>query len=214
MTATGQTMRDDYNKEPIGAEPFPVLQSKGADGQTRIEASPDAWWEYNQQGPAPILSKAGHLLVTMGQDTATARLTAVASDTRYVGQGWMPASELSPTEAKAAAVFLNSTAGRLMIGCHPGKKLEFPFYNPAAWRQVHVPDFANPQIREPLAACWEETRHETIPQFRDGYTPVRRRWDEAVCSALGWDIDEIAELGELLAREPRVSGVAYGQWKE
>ncbi len=207
-------MRGDYNKEPIGTEPFPVLQSTGAKGQTRIEASPDTWWEYKQPGPAPILTKAGHLLVAMAQNIATARLTAVASDTRYVGQGWMPASELTPTEAKAAAVFLNSTAGRLMIGSNPGRLLAFPFYNPAAWRQVRVPDFSNPQIRKLLAACWEETRHEVVPQFRDGYTPIRRRWDEAVCDALGWDLNEIAELGELLAREPRVSGVAYGQWKE
>ncbi len=26
-------------------------------------------------------------------------------------------------------------------------------------------------------------------------------------------LDEIAELGEMLAREPRVRGVAHGQWK-
>ena len=32
-------------------------------------------------------------------------------------------------------------------------------------------------------------------------------------AALGWDIDEITELGELLALEPRVRGVAHGQWK-
>ena len=31
--------------------------------------------------------------------------------------------------------------------------------------------------------------------------------------AMGWDINEISHLGELLAREPRVIGVAYGQWK-
>ncbi|MCY3785588.1 MAG: hypothetical protein OXG47_02535 [bacterium] len=52
-----------------------------------------------------------------------------------------------------------------------------------------------------------------MPQFRDGYTEVRRRWDAAVCAALDWDIDEVTGLGELLAREPRVRGVAYGQWK-
>ena len=157
-------MRGDYNKEPIGAELFPVLQSKGADGQTRIEAYPDAWWEYKQPGPAPILNKAGYLLVAMGQRMSTARLTAVASDTRYVGQGWMPASELTPTEAKAAAVFLNSTAGRLMIGRHPGKTLEFPFYNPAAWKEVCIPDLSETTTLGILLDCWENTRHEIVPR--------------------------------------------------
>jgi hypothetical protein len=212
--ATGQTMRDDYNKQPAsGSEPFPVLQSKGADGQQRIEAEPDAWWEWKRPGKPPILAKAGHLLVTMGQGTTTARLVAVASDERYVGQGWMPVTGLDATEAKAVSVFLNSTAGRLLIMRHPGKRLGFPFYNPAAWRSVAIPDLSNPRIFKPLAACWAATRKEVVPQFRDGYTSIRRRWDEAVCATLGWDISEIAQLGELLAREPYVRGVAYGQWR-
>ena len=207
-------MRDDYSKQPKGGtRPFPVLQSKGADGQQTIEACPDACWEWEQSGDPPILAKAGHLLVTMGQNTSTARLVAVASDTRYVGQGWMPVTGLDAMQSKAAAVFLNSTPGRLLTMRSPGKSLVFPFYNPAAWASVPIPDLSDSRIVEPLAACWQATRDEVVPQFRDGYTEVRRRWDAAVCTALGWDIDEITELGEMLAREPRVRGVAHGQWK-
>ncbi|MYA00145.1 MAG: hypothetical protein F4076_02020 [Acidimicrobiaceae bacterium] len=212
--ATGQTMRDDYHKRPEGSSrPFPVLQSKGADGQQRIEAVPDAYWEWKKPGDPPILTKAGHLLVTMGQNTSAARLVAVASDERYVGQGWMPVTGLDAVKSKTVAVFLNSTPGRLLTMRSPGKSLVFPFYNPAAWVTVPIPDLSDSRIAETLAACWEATRREVVPQFRDGYTDVRRRWDAAVCEALGWNIDEIAELGELLAREPRVRGVAYGQWK-
>lgn len=212
--ATGQAMRDDYNKQNIhSAEPFPVLQSKGADGQKKIEAKPDAWWEWKKAGQPPILEKAGYLLVSMGQNTSTARLTAVASDKRYVGQGWMPVTGLNPEQAKAAAVFLNSTPGRLLLMRHPGKALVFPLYNPAVWRSLPIPDLSNPRIINALAGCWTATRDEVVPPYRDGYTDIRRRWDAAVCTALGWDIDKIAELGEVLAREPRVRGVAYGQWK-
>ncbi|MXW94140.1 MAG: hypothetical protein F4110_01870 [Acidimicrobiaceae bacterium] len=207
-------MRDDYHKRPEGSSrPFPVLQSKGADGQQRIEAVPDAYWEWKKPGDPPILTKAGHLLVTMGQNTSAARLVAVASDERYVGQGWMPVTGLDAVKSKTVAVFLNSTPGRLLTMRSPGKSLVFPFYNPAAWVTVPIPDLSDSRIAETLAACWEATRREVVPQFRDGYTDVRRRWDAAVCEALGWNIDEIAELGELLAREPRVRGVAYGQWK-
>ena len=207
-------MRDDYNKQPAsGSVPFPVLQSKGAHGQQRIEAEPDEWWEWKREGEPPILTKAGHLLVTMGQNTSTARLTAVASDNRYVGQGWMPVTGLDAAQAKAAAVFLNSTPGCLSLMLRPGKSLVFPFYNPAVWRSLPIPDLSDQHIQSTLADCWEATRSEVVPQFRDGYTDIRRRWDAAVCAALGWNIDEIAELGELLAREPRVRGVAYGQWK-
>lgn len=213
MTATGQAMRGDYSKRSTSGQAFPILASKGADGQQRIEAAPDEYWEWKKPGVPPILEKAGHLLVSMGQDPSTARLTAVASDERYVGQGWMPVTGLNAEQAKAAAVFLNSTPGRLLILRHPGKKLSFPFYNPATWREVPIPDLDNPRIRATLAEYWEATRSVVVPQFRDGYTDVRRRWDTAVCAALGWNIKRIAELGKMLAREPHVRGVAYGQWK-
>ena len=207
-------MRDEYSKQARDdSEPFPVLQSKGADGQQHIEAAPDAYWSWNEPGEPPILKKAGYLLVTMGQRTSTARLTAVASDKRYVGQGWMPVTGIDAEQAKAVSVFLNSTPGRLLVMRQPGKKLDFPFYNPAAWRSVPIPNLSDQYIVATLTACWEATRNEVVPQFRDGYTDVRRRWDAAVCDAMGWDIDEITELGELLAREPRIRGVSRGQWK-
>ncbi len=211
--ATGQSMRDDYSKQSHGIRPFPVLQSKGAEGQQRIEAVPDDYWEWNESGEPPILNKAGHLLLTMGQNTSVARLIAVASGERYVGQGWMPVTGIDATQSKAASVFLNATPGRLMVMRNPGKSLGFPFYNPAAWAAVSICDLSDARIVDSLAECWEETRYEVVPQFRDGYAEVRRCWDEAVCDALGWDIGEVAALGKLLAEEPRVRGVALGQWK-
>ena len=212
MTATGQAMRGDYSKRSTSRQAFPILASKGADGQQRIEAVPDQHWEWKKTGVPPILEKAGHLLVTMGQDTSTARLTAVASDQCHVGQGWMPVTGLNAEQAKAAAVFLNSTPGRLLLMRNPGRKLTFPFYNPATWRSLPIPNLDNRRIVEPLLACWEATSGETVPQFRDGYTRVRRCWDASVCDALGWDVHLVAELGELLAREPHVRGVGNGQW--
>ena len=206
-------MRDDYSKQPTGEfEPFPVLQSKGAEGQQRIEAVPDADWVWKKPGKPPILEKAGHLLVSMGHQLATARLTSVASDERYVGQGWMPVTGLDAAQAKAAAVFLNSTPGRLLIMRYRGKTLRFPFYNPAVWRDLPIPDLEDDRICEMLADCWEATRYTEVPQFRDGYCDVRRRWDEAVAEALGWDAEHLADLGDLLAQEPHVRGLAYGQY--
>ncbi len=95
----------------------------------------------------------------------------------------------------------------------PGKSLLFPFYNPAVWRSLPIPDLSDQRICSVLADSWEATRLEVVPQFHDGYTGIRRRWDDAVCAALGWDVVKIAELGRLLAHEPAVRGVAYGEWK-
>ena len=123
---------------------FPILKSAGSEGQKLIRSTPDEHWipknrDENSRrlngGTYPeadqLLKKAGHLLVTSGQRTGTARLTATASDHKYVGSGWMPVIGLSAEEAKAAAVFVNSTPGRLQLLRHPGRTIDFPRYNPA-----------------------------------------------------------------------------------
>ncbi|MXZ97774.1 MAG: hypothetical protein F4Z23_01895, partial [Acidimicrobiaceae bacterium] len=182
MRQTGRDLHRGGHQQAAdgGSGAFPVLASKGADGQQHIEAIPDEWWEPKESGDLAILAKAGHLLVSMGHQPSTARLTAVASDERYVGQGWMPVTGLDRGASKAAAVFLNSTPGRLLTLRGPGKKLRFPFYNPAVWGDLPIPNLYDAHISETLAACWEATRYEFVPQFRDGYTEIRRRWDEAV----------------------------------
>ncbi|MCY4457227.1 MAG: hypothetical protein OXB90_04655 [Acidimicrobiaceae bacterium] len=100
-----------------------------------------------------------------------------------------------------------------MLMGRAGKKMTFPFYNPAAWSSLPIPDINDERIVLMLADSWEQTRYEIVPQFRDGYTEIRQQWDQAVCNALDWDLDEITHLGKLLADEPRVKGVANGHWK-
>ena len=212
--ATGRQLRGGYHPSTAGdPQSFPILKSKSADAQQRIESTPDEHWTWNNPGDPPIVNKRGRLLVTAGHNTSTARLTAVASDNAYVGNGWMPITGINVQQARATAVYLNSTIGRLLVMRNPGSSLSFPSYSADAANRLPIPDINDPSIAGTLAACWEATRHMTVPQFRDGYTDVRRRWDAAVCDALGWDYEAIAGLGELLAREPRVRGVAYGQWR-
>ena len=199
-----------------GTRSFPVLASKGEDGQTRIESQPDEYWTSKtpvQQGPG-ILKQAGCLLVTMGQDPSTARLTAVASDRKYVGAGWMPVSNLTSKKAKAIAVFINSTPGRLQLMRNPGRKLTFPEYNPAAYANIRIPNINDERIRSTLADCWQRTKDMVVPQFRDGECEVRRLWDEAVAEAMGWDPEELARLRNLLHNEPHVRGLGYNQYAD
>ena len=216
--STGQLLRGAYrpSQQPKSREAFPILKSKGADAQSMIEAVPDEWWEPKQAGTNvdQMQDKAGHLLVTAGQGTITGRLTAVASDAAYVGNGWVPVTGLTPEQAKAAAVFVNSTPGRMMLMRNPGRKLRFPSYMSATIGTLPIPDLGDAKVCETLAACWEATRYIEVPQFRDGYCDVRRQWDEAVAAALGWDASQLADLGKLLAQEPYVRGLAYGQYAD
>ena len=171
-----------------------LLHSKGAAGQTRIAAAPDKFFKPRNPASAKCLrgfdnlkARASHLLITDGQDSSTARLTAVASDSKYVGVGWMPMTRCSLEEAKALAVFLNTTPGRLQLMRNAGRKLEFPMYRPAAYANIRIPNISDPRIRTILADCWERTKDIVVPQFRDGECEVRRLWDEAVAEAMGWD---------------------------
>ena len=206
---------------------FPVLYSTGAEAQTRIEAVPDTWFVSTKQTKSDglfdggkgshvenLLQSAGHLLVTSGQRTNTARLTAVASEVKYIGVSYMPVPGVSFEQAKAAAVFLNSTAGRVQLMQNPGRSLDFPVYRPGSYDDVGIPDLADDTVTSALAMCWDRTREMDVPQFRDGECEVRRLWDEAVAEALGWDPTWLSELRQLLHDEPHVRGLGRNQFGE
>ena len=227
--ATGQLLRGSFEPAAAGLTgSFPILKSKGAEGQTRIQSQPDEYWipkNYDDSirlangGVHPaaeqILAKAGHLLITAGQDNSTGRLVATADDTAYVGNGWMPVTGLTPADAKALAVFINSTPGRLQLMRNPGRKLAFPTYSASEAAKLRIPDVRNDgRVRQILADCWERTKDRAVPQFRDGECEVRCWWDEAVAEALGWDGGELGRLRRLLHQEPHVRGLGYNQYAD
>ena len=126
----------------------------------------------------------------------------------------MPITGPSNLEAKAIAVFINSTPGRLQLLRNAGRKLAFSIYNPKPIENLRIPNIKDPHIRQTLADCWERTRDMLVPQFRDGECEVRRLWDEAVAEAMGWDPAELTRLRLLLHQEPHVSGLGYGQYAD
>ena len=211
-------VRENFDRSNQNNEgSIPILESKGAEGQKTIKSTPDGHWAFKQgreRQARHYLEWSSHLLITAGQDNSTARLTATASETKYLGQTWFPVVGLSPDEAKAIAVFTNSTPGRLQIMRSPGKKLAFPSYSPRATNNLRVPDIKDDRIRQTLADCWERTKDMVVPQFRDGQCEVRRLWDEAVAEAMDWDAKELAHLRALLNNEPHVRGLGYNQYAD
>ncbi len=210
---------------------FSVLYSKAEDIQRTIRGVPDQRWAPKRSVPRRewvevagidgrqhpdtarrIVNQTAHLLVTAGQRTNTARLTAVAQEEQCVGVGWLPVPGVTLEKAKAAAVFLNSTAGRLQLLRIPGRTLAFPQYRPAGLKTMRLPDLSDGDLVDALARCWEATAETEVPQYRDGECEVRRIWDDAVADALGWDKDWLAGLRHLLHQEPHVRGLGYGQF--
>ena len=210
---------------------FSVLYSKSTEAQKTIRGVPDEHWAPRKSVPRRewvdvpgadgpqhpitarrIVRRTAHLLVTSGQDTSTGRLTAVAQEERCVGRGWLPVPRVTLEKSKAAAVFLNSTAGRLQLLRNPGKKLAFPNYEPAGLKAIRLPDLSDQAVVDGLTRCWKATAGTEVPQYRDGECDVRRIWDDAVADALGWDKDWLSGLRHLLHREPHVRGLGYNQF--
>ena len=223
---TGRLLRGSFERAAVDTPgSFPILKSKGADGQTQLQSKPDEYWIPKKRDEElrklnggtyletdKILEKAGYLLITASQNSATARVVATASEEKYVGNAWMPVTGLFRNEAKAIAVFLNSTPGRLQIMRNAGKAVSFPTYSVAEVGNIRIPDVEDIHISRILGDCWERTKDMKVPQFRDGECEVRRLWDEAVADAMGWDADELARLRNLLNQEPHVRGLGYNQY--
>ena len=214
--ATGRLLRGSYERasddSPVS---FPVVKSAGASAQRTIESHPDENWapkNGKKDRSDAMLAKAGHLLITASQNSGSARLASVAADEKYVGNSWMPVAGLEPAEAKALAVAINSTAGRLQLMNKAGETLTYPTYSTTEADNLRIPDVKDDRIRGILAACWERTKGMTVPQYRDGECEVRRLWDEAVADAMGWDASELTRLRLLLHQEPHVRGLGYGQY--
>jgi len=221
--ASGKGKWESTSPDTIGA--LPVLKSKGQ-YQTHIKAQPDEWWVpkraesedlYQQNEDSfdteKTLQKSGYLLVSAGQGMDSGRLTAVASDEKYGGEGWHPITNTTVVQAKAAAVFLNSTLGRLQIMRERPQKLAFPRFTSSHVRSLRVPGLQDPHVVDILSDCWERTAEMEVPLYRHGECEVRRLWDEAVAKALRWDVDELEELRYLLHKEPFVRGKGYNEYK-
>ena len=131
-----------------------------------------------------------------------------------MGNGWMPITGLSPDEAKAIAIFANSTVGRLQLMQNPGRTLEFPVYSAAEAGNIRVPDIKNGRIRQTLADCWERAKEIEVPQFREGECEVRVLWDNAVAEVMGWEPEELGRQRQLLHKEPHVRGLGYNQYAD
>ena len=198
-----------------------LINSKGADGQKRIEGRPDSRMRLKpREGETEPARKdreeklwrkwtgeyASCLLVSAGQRTQTGRLGAVACESKHIGMRWKPVQGLTEEQAKAWAVWLNSTPGRLMTLIQRGKSLDFVVYDPAGLLKIRVPRLDRPRAIARLARAWEETREMDVPQYREGYTPVRQAWDRAVCEAVvEADSGKVREWADRLNREPAIS---------
>ena len=155
-----------------------------------------------------LLKKVGVLHVPNTQGADSGRLTAVCTVESAVGYTWTPIQGVKIQEAKALAVWLNSTLGRIAMRRWGSRKLTWPMYQPRAIKRIVVPNLKEMEGRhvDTLTVAFERTKSSLIPQYKEEHGPARELWDDAVSRAVGIDRAVIADCARRLHREPTIRG--------
>jgi hypothetical protein len=143
----------------------------------------------------------------------SARVNAVVCERPQVGMRWKPVQGVSLETARAWAIWLNSTPGRLSLMAHRGGKvLAYPTWTPLGFGEVFVPNPEHGELIEALARGFDALSDTAIERYNAGYTPIRRQLDATVAEALGNGAGErIAEWARLLNEEPVVCPTGFSR---
>lgn len=175
----------------------------------KLRAEPEAWYVPKPQKAsmaAGYAEQRSRLLVPMRFDTNSGRLTGLWASKPSFGW-WMPVAITSEPEGQALAAWFNSTPARLMLLNRRARKLTYPVWQVAHWREIRIPKPGGPAWDE-LAAAYREVCETEVQPMRDPDCPVRVTIDRAAAVALDMDPAQLAEWRRLIAAEPTVSGRA------
>ena len=180
-----------------------------------MKGEADAWarrtqkYRDNQRELENLKNKTGHLLVTNTQNSGSARLTAFVSEEALAGYTWTPINCDNLVEAKALAVWLNSTLGRIAMRSVLSRSLTWPMWQPSALMKVTIPNIfgaKGSKPREILCEGFEKLKLIELEKYRDGYTTVRQNIDEIVSCATNIPMEQLINWGKKLAAEPTIKG--------
>ncbi len=173
----------------------------------KMSGFPESWRrpKYGKEAlAARYWQQRSSMLVSNRYDTTSGRLTALWTSEPSVGSGWSPVSIDGP-QAKALAVWWNSTPARLMLLNQRSRKLTYPNWSLAQLRQIRIPTPHNPAWNA-LATAWEDVRQMELLPLRDaGNCPARRVIDEAAARALDLPEERLADWRQRLTAEPTIS---------
>ena len=152
-----------------------------------------------------ILEQRSTLLVAERYDTVSGRLTAVYSEEPTFGFGWRPVATTSREMSKGAiCLWLNSTAGRLLLINRRAKKLTYPSWSTAHWKEIRIPNGKGSSIRQ-LAAAFETVAGRELKTLQSANADETRKViDDAAAEALGLDREDVADWRRLAA-EPTIT---------
>lgn len=180
------------------------LKNRRGENEAERRRNEQKLWEKQQR------EYGAHLLLCTGQNLQSGNLLAVATEERLVGMRWKPVQGIEVEHAKAIAVWINSTMGRIqMMTVKGGDVIDYPEWQPMGLKEVRIPRPDEQGIKK-LAAAFDATCTVEVPRYDKGYTEIRQQWDRAVCAAINSaELDEVGQWAEMLHREPVVSPKAF-----
>ena len=220
MSGSSSKKYEHFEQKVSGT--IPVIAGTGKEGQKFLRGTVNKWIRLRRQpkesknsyskrveiDKKKIDGYKSHLLIAKSFDTQTTRLVAIATKRKMIGYSWMPVlgdDPISFDRAKAVAVWLNSTLGRIALRRVTGRKIAWPQLNPVAFRGVPFINIDDPKVVSILSDSYDSTFNKEVSQFLEGRTRIRERWDDAVSQSLQIDRELIGSCADKLHVDPFVS---------
>ena len=147
------------------------------------------------------------LLVAERYDTVSGRLTAVYSEEPTFGFGWRPVATINREMSKSICLWLNSTPGRLLLLNRRAKKLTYPSWSTAHWKEIPIPKGNLPGIRHLVETFETVAKRELTTLQLSNSDETRKLIDGAAALAVGLDPSAVADWRGQLAAEPTITNV-------
>ncbi len=152
-----------------------------------------------------VRATSANLMLATRFDTVSGRLTALWSETRTFGFGWVPVRGTDHAHEKALCAWWNSTPGRLLLLNRRARKLTYP-----KWSTTHLASLPCPRPDAPaipaLAEAWLlACRTPLLTMRRAAECEARKIIDEAAAIALNLAPDTVADWRKRLAEEPTIT---------
>ena len=210
---TRSSVPDAKGRSALWQHDTTVTQSMLGKPDTYIVAKPDkshladSYWEQRSRLLLPT-----HLRLN------TIRIVTVRLESPVVSSLWVPCNLSVPKDTlpmweKALCVFLNSSIGVLaLLGDRTNKIPTRPNLSLDDLRKLLVPDFTSigEAAIETLTVTYDALAEDVLLSLpRMDTDPVRRDMDDAVCTALGLDVELVSTVRRQLAAEPSVTGKRF-----
>ncbi len=147
-------------------------------------------------------------------EVPVAKSASESGQTRLQGRidGWakrVPRPNDSRRTRQRQLDMLTAKAGRLLVANTQDASSGWPMYQPAAIKQLVVPNTAGEhwkRMAQPLLDAYRTTKDMTVPHYREPDAEVRHVWDMAVADAASIPRKTVMAWRRLLDAEPFVTG--------